>query len=31
MPIYYQRLPEEVKDLPTERTEEIEAFVQQYS
>jgi hypothetical protein len=31
MPIYYQRLPEEVNDLPTERTEEIEAFVQQYS
>ena len=31
MPVYLQVLPEEVNDLPTERTEEIEAFVQQYS
>lgn len=31
MPVYLQKLPEESNDLPSERTEEIEAFVQQYS
>jgi len=31
MPVYLQVLPEEIKDLPSERTKEIEAFVEQYS
>ena len=31
MPVYYQKLPEQVNDLPTERTEDIKAFVEQYS
>jgi hypothetical protein len=31
IPVYYQKLPEEVNDLPTERTEDIKAFVEQYS
>jgi hypothetical protein len=31
MPVYYQKLPEEVSELPKEKTEEIETFVQQYS
>ena len=31
MPVYYQKLPEEVSELPKEKTEEIETFVQQLS
>jgi len=31
MPVYLQVLPEEIKDLPSEKTKEIEAFVEQYS
>ena len=31
MPVYLQALPEEIKDLPSEKTKEIEAFVEQYS
>ena len=31
MPVFYQKLPEEITDLPKERTEEVNAFVEQYS
>ena len=31
MVVYYQKLPEEVTDLPIEQTEEIATFVEQYS
>ena len=31
MAVYYQKLPEEVTDLPVEQTEEIATFVEQYS
>jgi hypothetical protein len=31
MPVFYQKLPEEITDLPKERTEEVNAFIEQYS
>jgi hypothetical protein len=31
MPVYYQKLPEETTNIPTERTEEVNAFIEQYS
>ena len=31
MPVYLQKLPEEVSELPKEQNEQIAAFVEQYS
>ena len=31
MPLYYQRLPEEVKDIPTEQSEQMQQLIAQYS
>jgi hypothetical protein len=31
MPLYYQRLPEEVKDIPTEQSEQMQRLIAQYS
>jgi len=31
MPLYYQRLPEEVKDIPTEQNEQMQELIAQYS
>ena len=31
MPVFYQKLPEEITDLPKEQTEEVVAFVEKYS
>ena len=31
MPLYYQRLPEEVKDIPTEQSEQMQELIAQYS
>jgi len=31
MPVFYQKLPEEITDLPKERTEEVNTFIEQYS
>jgi len=31
MPIYYQKLPEEVRDVPMEQTPEMQELIAQYS
>ena len=31
MVLFYQKLPEEIKDLPEEQTEDVTTFVEQYS
>ena len=31
MPIYYQKLPEEVKPIPEQPDEQLQALIQQYS
>jgi hypothetical protein len=31
MPVYLQKLPEQISELPAERNEQMTAFVEQYS
>ena len=31
LPVYLQKLPEEVTDIPEERNEQINQFIEQYS
>ena len=31
MPVYLQKLPEEVSEIPSERNEQINQFVEEYS
>jgi hypothetical protein len=31
MPVYLQKLPEQESELPTEKTDQVAAFIEQYS